>query len=149
MSWGCKTIKEGQYSEHPDELKMQKKGRELFSDKKCRVPRLAGKILYRYSVGNKWLNTSFGEEKKQVLQRISLQRQSNNVTDGQKFISCCAVSSLGLSTATETQVSWREPRKHHQVNKKSTGPWKKLQTWIHLIQRDGNPVIQKGVKRQR
>lgn len=112
---------------------MQKKGRELFSDKKCRVPCLAGKILYKYSIGNKWPNTSFGEEEKQVLQWISLQRQSSNVTDGQKFISCCAVSSLGLSTATETQVSWREPRKQHHVNQKSTGPWKKLPTWIHLI----------------
>lgn len=83
---------------------------------------MAGKILCIYSIENKWQNTSFGEGKKQ----ISLQRQSNNVTDGQKSISCCAVSSSGLSTARETQVSWREPRKQHQGNKKTQALGKNL-----------------------
>lgn len=76
---------------------------------------MARKILYKYSIGTSGRIPVLGGEKKQVLQWISLQRQSHNITDGQKFISCVQ---LGTIYSKRDTGQLREPRKQHQGNKK-------------------------------
>lgn len=128
---------------------MQKKGRES-------VRKSAGwhvwqkKILYKYSIGNKWQNTSFGEEKKQVLQWISVQRQSNNVTDGQKFISCCTGSSLGLIYSRRDTGQLERAQKTDPRKSKKNRPLEKTSDLDSLNLNRLQTHIRKGVKdRQR